>query len=303
MIEILKSQTFTNFEAIIIDDCSTDDTLDILQKHTKGDKRFRIFANKKNRGNAVKNKQFGLSKAKGEYYFYMSQDDLIDTDLFETLINTANSVKGGVDAVVPNMLYYSEDKTKDRGIFPPDHNYNLQLTGKEAFELCLYWKIHGFYLRKTSLMKKIGFDTSIFTGDEVTSRIYLYYCNKIAFVNSNFYYRTDNPNAITKSNDIKILDYVTAQLKLADFMIKKSFEKDFIKKWLKETFELLKKQRNILKEYYKIKEKKCFPKEFKAGLKKIRILFLLTLLKFRDLSLLFDILRYTHIRKRVADYD
>ncbi len=70
---ILK-QTFKNFEFIIIDDASTDNSLKIIKKYSKIDKRIKIIRNKKNLGlNASINKGFEI--ARGRYIARMDADD------------------------------------------------------------------------------------------------------------------------------------------------------------------------------------------------------------------------------------
>jgi len=73
-IESILNQTFTDFECIIIDDCSKDKTWDIIQEYAKKDKRIRPFKNEKNlKLSATLNKGIGLCRA--EYIARMDADD------------------------------------------------------------------------------------------------------------------------------------------------------------------------------------------------------------------------------------
>ena len=68
------NQNFDNFEIIIIDDNSTDKTLDICKNIKKKDNRIKILNNKKNLGvGETRNK--GLLKAKGKYVLFIDSDD------------------------------------------------------------------------------------------------------------------------------------------------------------------------------------------------------------------------------------
>jgi glycosyltransferase involved in cell wall biosynthesis len=49
-IESILNQTFSDFEFIIVDDCSTDGSYELLQKYAKKDKRIQLFRNEKNQG-------------------------------------------------------------------------------------------------------------------------------------------------------------------------------------------------------------------------------------------------------------
>lgn len=72
-IESLLQQTYTNFELIIIEDCSTDRSLSIVKSFT--DPRIVLIRNERNYGIAY-NRQLSLTLAKGRYIFWMDNDDI-----------------------------------------------------------------------------------------------------------------------------------------------------------------------------------------------------------------------------------
>lgn len=74
-IESILNQTFTDFEFVIINDGSTDNTAKIVKDYAKRDKRIRFIDNKKNQGVAkTRNQLLGL--ANGEYIAYQDSDDI-----------------------------------------------------------------------------------------------------------------------------------------------------------------------------------------------------------------------------------
>ncbi len=74
-IESILNQTFKDFEFIIVEDCSTDRTWEIIQDYAKKDEKIIIFKNKKNLGIAGnRNKLIGL--AKGKYIVWQDADDV-----------------------------------------------------------------------------------------------------------------------------------------------------------------------------------------------------------------------------------
>lgn len=74
-IESILNQTFSDFELIIIDDCSTDKTWEILQAYPSKDKRITLYKNEKNLGiSKTRNKLIGLAKAK--YVVWQDADDI-----------------------------------------------------------------------------------------------------------------------------------------------------------------------------------------------------------------------------------
>lgn len=79
-IESILNQTYQNFEFIIIDDCSSDDSLSIIESYT--DDRIKIVRNEKNLG-ITKSLNRGLAIAKGEYVARMDADDISLETRFE----------------------------------------------------------------------------------------------------------------------------------------------------------------------------------------------------------------------------
>lgn len=81
-IESILHQTFTDFEFLIIDDCSTDSSWDIIQKYSKQDKRIVSLRNEVNlKGCNTLNK--GLKLARGKYIARLDNDDWSYPDRFE----------------------------------------------------------------------------------------------------------------------------------------------------------------------------------------------------------------------------
>lgn len=74
-IESILNQTFKNFELIVIDDCSRDNTKEILQKYSKKDKRINAVYNEKNL-DIAENRNKALKLAKGRYIAWQDADDI-----------------------------------------------------------------------------------------------------------------------------------------------------------------------------------------------------------------------------------
>ena len=87
-IKCLKAQTFKNFECIVIDDCSTDQTKVVATKSFGGDSRFRLISNKIN-SKLPATRNIGLLYASGDYILFLDGDDVISATCLEERYNVA----------------------------------------------------------------------------------------------------------------------------------------------------------------------------------------------------------------------
>ena len=73
-IKTIQGQTYNNWEAIFIDDCSKDNSIEIIKKEQTKDKRIKLIKNKKNSGAAV-TRNNGIDSAKGKFLCFLDADD------------------------------------------------------------------------------------------------------------------------------------------------------------------------------------------------------------------------------------
>lgn len=85
-IDSILRQTFNNIEIVICDDCSTDNTWDILQQYAGKDSRFHVYRNDQNLG-FIKNFEKAISLCSGEYIALSDQDDIWMDNHIELLLN------------------------------------------------------------------------------------------------------------------------------------------------------------------------------------------------------------------------
>lgn len=85
-IKSVLEQTYDNLELIIVDDCSTDNTEEIVKKYMKIDLRVKFYKLEKNSGAAVV-RNTALEKAKGRFIAFLDSDDVWDRDKLEKQIN------------------------------------------------------------------------------------------------------------------------------------------------------------------------------------------------------------------------
>ena len=85
----VQAQTFTNFEIIVVDDCSQDESYQIAKEFSIQDKRIRIFRNSENLG-LVNNWNRCIELSKGEWIKFVFQDDLLETTCLENMLGNGD---------------------------------------------------------------------------------------------------------------------------------------------------------------------------------------------------------------------
>ncbi len=107
-IESVINQTYRNIEVILVDDGSTDDSMQICERYGEKDARIRIVG-QKNMGNNAARKA-GLKVSTGEYIMFVDSDDWVGRNLITLLCEQVE--KYGVDLVISNVLMISVDGIK-----------------------------------------------------------------------------------------------------------------------------------------------------------------------------------------------
>lgn len=85
-IESILNQTYQNFELILLDDCSADNSCDILNAYKEHPKVSALVLNEKNTGNTFLQWDRGIRLAKGKYVWIAESDDTADIHFLEATV-------------------------------------------------------------------------------------------------------------------------------------------------------------------------------------------------------------------------
>jgi glycosyltransferase involved in cell wall biosynthesis len=107
----VRSQTYSDWECIVVDDGSTDDTAAIVGRLAAEDARIRYFRQENARQAAARNK--GISLARGDYFQFLDADDLIESRKLEQQVAFLEE-HADVDITYSSARYFSEGKTDER---------------------------------------------------------------------------------------------------------------------------------------------------------------------------------------------
>lgn len=122
-VESIMEQTLHDIEIIIINDGSTDDSLSILTKLAKQDRRIKLFS-RINQGQSI-SRNVGLEKASGEFIYFMDSDDLLEKNALEICYQKCTSE-------VLDFVFFDADSFTDEDTILRNYRYqrNLQIEDK-----------------------------------------------------------------------------------------------------------------------------------------------------------------------------
>ena len=159
----IRNQTYRNLEIVLIDDGSTDESLEMCKLLAEQDDRIKVV-HKKNKGLAeTRNK--GIELATGEYISFIDSDDYIDNSMFETLLKEIE--KTGADVCEGSFyIHLKNGNIKDvsceqKGMRYVSGKMNLINAYSDATILIPAWD----KLYRLSSIKKIKFDKNCFKED------------------------------------------------------------------------------------------------------------------------------------------
>lgn len=178
------SQTYKNFELIIIDDCSTDLTEKIIKKIVKKDKRIKFFKTKKNNQNPSVARNLGISISKGKYISFLDSDDYWELDFLEFQIKNINKF----DLSFVASFYQKEGSLKKSNFLLNYFRILLQIfftkkiKKKGFFWLYVYnpFLISGTLIKK-NFLKNIRFNNDSFEREDLTFWLDIFK-KKVSFV-------------------------------------------------------------------------------------------------------------------------
>lgn len=223
-IESILSQTFDNFELIVVDDCSTDKSIELI--NTIKDSRIRYIQLKQNHGGPSKPRNIGISHASGQYIAMFDSDDIMLPNKLERTVGILDRFPE-ISVAFSDCFRFSDDGTVFPGTLLKMYS-GLKDLLKEAVEdnvfiLSSTDAYHNLfqenYIPTSSVMVRkevfecVGdFDEELINGDDRDMWFRLSSIYSFGFINSPLHkYRVrkisvSNRGIITQQNRIRVME-------------------------------------------------------------------------------------------------
>lgn len=229
-IESILNQTYTKWELIIVNDCSTDNTLEIAKEYETKDSRIKVVSNQTNK-KLPASLNVGFSFAKGNYYTWTSDDNMYKPNALEYMVNYLNT-NPNTDLISCQFDFIDEEGNFERLFFNGLKREMIGLTKNCNIGAC--------FMYRREIAQKVGnYDESYFCAED-----YEYWCRialigNIEYLDENLYKYRNNSASLTATKQ-EIIQKLC-------FDIRKKYFKQIMTKCKLSKLEKIKK----LIEYYK----------------------------------------------------
>ena len=202
-LDSIIAQTHRNWEAILIDDGSPDNSGTICDYYKKKDTRFKVI-HQENRGVSGA-RQTGLDNATGEYIIHCDPDDWIEPRMLEVLI--AKAREKDYDMVIADFFYNSKEEIKHI-----KQNIKGDICAKTIQAKIVNQELHGSLCNKLinkRCLRGISFTpNNISLGEDDLFNIRVLNNDiKIAYIPSAFYhYNVENPTSLCHKTELRIIN-------------------------------------------------------------------------------------------------
>lgn len=201
-IESCVNSDYRDLEIIVVDDCSTDGSLKIIDEFRAKDERVQVIQNEINCG-AGMSRSIGVENATGEYVIFLDGDDWLNSDFIKSLVEGAE--KTDADIVSGGIVIRRLDGSYDATSYGNTICEGLDKITKFWGEKIVFMNNK---LIKRTLFDKVPYCKRRFVEDTPTIIPQLYLANKVAYVdNIGYNYRMQNNSLTHKASPIKYAVY------------------------------------------------------------------------------------------------
>ena len=265
-LDSIMNQTYQNFECLLINDGSPDNSANICREYVDKDSRFKYF--EKENGGVSSARNLGIEYSKGEYITFIDSDDWVDSDYLELLYMKINEYNADL-AVLTYKQYSMNDGCFYLHVWEQDY-YEKYYTGNELLnslpDLESYdstFNVSWGKLFKRNFLETATFNEQRIMGEDLEFNFKIYLQIKSCIYLNKALYNFRQHNLSTRARKISdkyLMDDVEIRLGRLPFLIEKPVDinlyisktKEFLKRNIERKEELGIENTNALQIYKEI---------------------------------------------------
>lgn len=241
-LDSVENQTYDNFEVIMIDDGSTDESVKICDEYAMKHHNFYVI-HEKNRGSSLA-RRYGIEKANGEWLAFVDADDDVHPEYIEKLYKAC--IKYNVKIATCDMQRIGVDDKPSAISFSSTQLLNYESLMKHFFNYD-FWGFWGKIYRKT-IFENIYYPPYNINEDYVVMAQLFEKCETVAYNPCPLYYYRNNPQGQSNSKLTQhIMDEYYNKLWVSNFY--KKNDKKYFPFAQSQLTETVIKLNNIIKRY------------------------------------------------------
>lgn len=192
--ESIIHQTFQDFEVIIVDDCSTDYSLEKIKNLIANDSRFKIYKNQENKGVGYTKKKC-IDLANGEICGFLDPDDALEHHALELILS---SYQPKSIIAVYSQCFFCDEKMNKQFI----SKTNAKIENNDPLFFNIFFEVnHFFTFRKASYLQTSGMDENLKIAEDQDLYLKLYEKGNFKFIKEPLYLYRRHASGLSQMED------------------------------------------------------------------------------------------------------
>lgn len=195
-IESARRQRYQNIEILLVNDGSSDASLDICRMYAQRDPRFHVIDKENSGVSATRN--LAIERAQGKYLQFLDSDDWLDVNATRLLVERAEET--GADLVISHFCRVADDKIAVYGFLNHPRVMDQRLFARHLLDepASFYYGVmwNKLYRRDLIRMAQIRFENVVFAEDQLFNTRYLQAAQRFAAIDEAVYCYIQNPQSV-----------------------------------------------------------------------------------------------------------
>ena len=227
-VDSLINQTWKDVEFILVDDGSTDDSLEILKEYQKRDARIKVLEQKNLHAGVARNN--GMKQATGKYIIFLDSDDFFSLDMLESALCCAK--KNQAEIVIFGFNNYDAltGEKKPAEIKLPSRVFSANEPINDLIKTCQAVAWNKLYLRSFIERNNLKFEARKKCNDSYFTQMSLVLAERMVFLNRRLVnYRINNPSSLQGNMSLSRESFIDCSISVKKDAMERNIYQGYVK--------------------------------------------------------------------------